>query len=234
MSKILPLRALATAVILCGCGLISLRAEAAGTPGPDDLFALPVALLHGLRAFVVYVLAPALVLVAIAHRPLIARLRRLLPRLEARLEALRQRLPGHDTSAPPHAPFSEPEELAAATKTRMTEIHGRLRHIAPEMLPAFAEYRAAQTRLLAESTRSTTALACARFTLLSGLAQIEAATEKLSVVLDDATKEYALGNYADTLEKLTGAAMECLCGVRARAKLGAETPVSLAGGTGAL
>lgn len=230
----IPSRRSAAAAILLGSPtLLTLRAEAAA-PGPEDLFGLPFALFRGLEGLALYVVAPLLVVAAIAHRPLIATTRRLLPRLRQRLDALRRRLPGTAPEAPAAPAFCEPDELAAATKARMTEVHGHLRHIAPEMLPAFADYRAAQTRLLAEAARNPAALACARPTLLGGLAQIEAATEKLSVVLDDATKEYALGNYTDTLEKLTGAAMDCLCGLRARARLGAATGVSLVGETGTL
>lgn len=234
MTKISPLRPLARAVTLCGTGLVTIRAEAGGTPGPEDLFALPIAVLQGMQMLVIYVITPTLVLLVLAHRPIIAMARRLQPRLQARLDALRERLHRRARKVLPPVPFSESDELAAATKMRMTEIHGRLRRLAPEMLPAFAEYRAAQNRLLAETARNPGALVSTRFIVLNGLAQIEAATEKLSVVLVDATKEYALGNYADTLEKLTGAAMECLCGLRARARLGAGSGVSLAGGTGML
>lgn len=237
MSTILSRRSAAAAALFGGAAILTLRAEAAG-PEADDLFAMPFALFRSLEQLALYILAPALVLGAIAHRPLIAALHRRLPRLLARIEALRDRLSRRLSPPAPVTPaaatFSESAELAAAIKARMTEVHARLRRIAPEMLPGFAEYRAAQSRLLAEAANTPAAMACARPTLLGGLAQIEAATEKLSVVLDDATKEYALGNYTDTLEKLTGAAMECLCGVRARARLGADPGVSLAGETGTL
>lgn len=161
-------------------------------------------------------LAALLALVAL-HRPLLANLRRNWPHLAARLGRYLPDLPERPRHVPRFAtnlPESDSAALIASAKQRMTLVHHNLRQTAPELLPPLAEYRAVQNRLLAAIAKAEGEAEAAQELVISGLAQIEAATSKLSVVLPDTTKEYAFGNYADTLERLSGEAMDCLCGLR--------------------
>lgn len=216
--------------------LISMQAEAAAVASPEALLPLPAALFAFGRGAAVFFLAPAALAAVVWHRPILAAARRLWPRLAATLGPYLPKLPErprHEVQAP--APDTSPAGLAATlaadAKARMTSVHRTLRQIAPELLLPFAEYRAVQNRLIAAAAEAGAAPlpagACAHQLILSGLMQIEAATGKLSVVLGDATKEYALGSYADTLERLTGEAMDCLCGLRAAAKREAPPEVQL-------
>lgn len=142
--------------------------------------------------------------------------------------ALRQR-PGPLAPLAPAKHLAEGGDLPAAVKLRMTEVHRQVRRLAPELLPVFAECRAAQLRLLQDQPgRAPEARREAETALIGALVQIEAATRKLSVVLPETTKEYALGSYADTLEKVTGETLDCLIALRARTR-GALRGVQIGG-----
>ncbi|SOC10951.1 hypothetical protein [Rhodobacter maris] len=108
--------------------------------------------------------------------------------------------------------------LDAEVKLRMTEVHRLLRARAPELLPVFADCRAAQMRLLSELRRAPAQRIQIEAELIGGLVQIETATRKLSLVLGSATNEHTLGNFADTLEKLTSETLDCLVSLRARSR----------------
>lgn len=162
-------------------------------------------------------------LTASALPRMLAALARYLPSLFGTMRPAPQRAP-----APVAAPAPMPEDrgtLINSTKARMTLVHRNLRQIAPELLPPLAEYRAVQNRLLSAIADAPSGAEHARKHVLGGLEQIEAATGKLSVVLADTTKDYAFGSYADTLERLSGEAMDCLCGLRAVAKCDASPEV---------
>lgn len=230
---------------LIAAALLALRAEAAALDGSEAFFAAPLALWHFVQGALIFFVLPALVLGAIAHRPLARALRPRLPQIEAaideaideaparfhaRLIALIVRhRPARFRAAPEGAPQAGPfhrsappaptiADFAQELKARMALIHRDLRAVAPELLPPLAEYLALQNRLLAEAGRDGAATAAALRHLEPGLDRLEIETGKLSVVLRDATKEYALGSYADTLERLSGEAMDCLCGIRAAGK----------------
>ncbi|MGD9917036.1 MAG: hypothetical protein AB7U46_03385 [Paenirhodobacter sp.] len=245
MHKSFSLPLLSSGAAILGSALLTLRAEAAPSPS-DALFALPLALWHFLQGALVFFVLPALVIGALAHRPITRALRPRLPALANAVESgcrqLRERaralvtlhrpapLPAAAGTAPIAGAFhrrggaqtahntAAPAEFAITLKARMTAIHQKLRVEAPELLPPFAEYRALQKRLLVESAAGEPARSAALRQLEGGLLRLEAETGKLSVVLPDATKEYALGSYADALERLSGEAMDCLCGIRAAAR----------------
>ena len=244
MHKSLSLPLLFSGAAILGSALLALRAEAAPSPS-EALFALPLALWHFLQGALVFFVLPALVIGALAHRPITRALRPRLPALAAAVESGCQRLreraralvtlhrpaplpaaagaaplggPFHHRAGVPTAPDTAPAEFAITLKARMTAIHQKLRAVAPELLPPFAEYRALQKRLLVESAAGEPARSAALRQLEGGLLRLEAETGKLSVVLPDATKEYALGSYADALERISGEAMDCLCGIRAAAR----------------
>ncbi|MBZ4024061.1 hypothetical protein CKO11_16550 [Rhodobacter sp. TJ_12] len=223
MFKTLPPPVVSMAFALGLSAFVALGADAAQT-GPETMTNMPWALAGFLRGTAVFFLAPAAVAAVLWHRALIRHGHALMLRLSIRLPALRpQRAP-----APEAAPLAPAKHLAAggsidhAVKLRMTEVHRQLRALAPELLPVFADCRAAQARLAAEIRRGgATGVetgAEAEQLLIGGLVQIETATRKLSLVLSTTTKEHALGNFADTLEKLTSETLDCLVTLRARAK----------------
>ncbi len=173
-------------------------------------------------------LAAALGVVAQFPRLLLGHLHAAAVRLSIRASALRRR-PGPPGPLAPAKHLAEGGDLAEAVKLRMTEVHRQLRRLAPELLPVFADCRAAQLRLLQDlRRRPAEARREAETALIGALVQIEAATRKLSVVLPETTKEYALGSYADTLEKVTGETLDCLIALRARAT-GAPRGVQIGG-----
>lgn len=229
MFKPLSFPILSTTSALGMAALIALHAEAAASTEAQTLATLPQALAGFLRGSALFFLAPLALAAVLWHRTLIELGAAALAQIEARMSLLRPALPPPEALAPAkHLPLTD--DLAATLKARMTAVHRQLRHLAPELLLALAEFRAAQTRLLAESNRRPDALATARGPLVGALVQVENATRKLSVVLGSEAKEYALGAYADTLEKLTGETMDCLIGLRAKAR-GVPSELQLAGET---
>lgn len=175
--------------------------------------AAPEAAPPALAGPVLWALA-ALLTLLVADRLLLARLRSALSRLAERLGFWRPEPPHHAPQLAPSRPESDSAALIASVKQRMTLVHRNLRQNAPELLPPLADYRAVQNRLLSAIATTEGGTECAQNLILLGLSQIEAATSKLSVVLPGTTKEYAFGSYADTLERLSGEAMDCLCGLR--------------------
>ncbi len=183
---------------------------------------------------VALVLAPLAMAAVLWHRALVSHAHGLAIRLAIRASALR----GTRPMPSPPMPLAPAKHLAPTggnldetLKLRMTEVHRHVRALAPELLPVFADCRAAQARLCHEVRRYPAARTETEALLMGVLVQIEAATRKLSVVLPGATKEYALGNYADTLEKLTSEMLECLMVLRAPAKEGVQG-VKIGGGAG--
>lgn len=173
-------------------------------------------------------LAAALGLMARCLRVLLDHLQAATVWLSIRAAAWRQK-PGAPAPLAPGGSLATGDDLAEAVKLRMTAVHRQLRRLAPELLPVFADCRAAQLRLLRDlRPRPAEDRRAAETALLDALAQIEAATRKLSVVLPGTTKEYALGTYADTLEKVTGETLDCLIALRARTR-GAPRGVQIGG-----
>lgn len=218
---------------LLAAGLVALSAHGASAEPPalaELPGAAPETLAAALREGALVLAAPLVLAAALWHRALRDMGAVLLARLDSRLapRGAQHGAPAEVLAAAKHLPLSD--DLGANLKARMTEVHRHLRALAPELLPAFAELRAAQNRLLSEARRHPGAAAATSAQLIGGLVQIEAATRKLSVVLPSEAKEYALGSYADALEKLSGETMDCLIDLRARAK-GAVGGMQLAGGT---
>lgn len=220
MFKALPTPLVSTATALGLAALLAMQAEAAASGEPQPLAALPGAVVAFLRGSAVFFLAPVAVAVALWHRPIVSHLHGLAIRAAIRLSALRPAPEAREPHCPlaPAKHLAQGGDLAEEVKLRMTEVHRQIRRLAPELLPVYAECRAAQARLLRESRHHPQGLPEAEALLIGALVQIETATRKLSVVLPDATKEYALGSYADTLEKLTGEALDCLSGLRSPSK----------------
>lgn len=200
-------------------------ALAAAPPPPEAVWTL----LHGAAAACLTPLALAAV---VFHRPLVSRAHALAVGLSIRASALRPAPKAPDRPPEPLAPakqLADGGDLAEMVKLRMTEVHRQLRRLAPELLPVFAECRAAQLRLLHDlRARPAETRRDAETGLIGALVQIETATRKLSVVLPETTKEYAFGSYADTLEKITGETLDCLIALRARVK-GARRGVQIGG-----
>ncbi|TKD25068.1 hypothetical protein FBT96_03510 [Rhodobacter capsulatus] len=215
-------------VLAAALGLGALQAQAATGAASQALAPLtetPWGGFGGLAALCVTPLALAAVL---CHRRLIGHLHAATVQLSIRASGLR-RSPGPRQPLAPAKQLAEGGDLAEAVKLRMTEVHRQLRRLAPELLPVFADCRAAQLRLLHDlRPRPAEARHEAETALIGALVQIEAATRKLSVVLPETTKEYALGSYADTLEKVTGETLDCLIALRARAT-GAPRGVQIGG-----
>lgn len=226
-----PFRVSAAARLALATGL-SLCAPAAFGAEPQVFSALPVALWHLPGSAPVFLATPLALAAVLFHRPLISNLHALAVGLSIRASALQPAPKASDTPLEPLAPakhLAEGGALADLVKLRMTEVHRQLRRLAPELLPVFADCRAAQVRLLHDlRNRPAEARLDAETGLIGALVQIETATRKLSVVLPDTTKEYALGNYADTLEKVTGETLDCLIALRARTK-GAPRGVQIGG-----
>ena len=215
--------ALAAALALPAAG----AASASVPPVPE-----PEALWRGLRGAVVICVTPLALGAVLFHRPLVSHAHALAVALSIRASALRPAPKLSDRPLEPLAPakhLAERGDLAEGVKLRMTEVHRQLRRQAPELLPVFAECRAAQVRLLhALRNRPAEMRLDAETALIGALVQIETATRKLSVVLPETTKEYAFGSYADTLEKITGETLDCLIALRARAR-GAVRGVQIGG-----
>lgn len=218
--------------------LMALPAKAAPVTAPEALGNLPGTIWAHVQGMAIYLPAPLAMAAVLWHRALVSHAHGLAIRLAIRASALRRVVP-LQAPPPPLAPAKHlaqaGDDLSETLKLRMTEVHRQLRSLAPELLPVFADCRAAQARLCREARCHTPAHTPARVEtealLIGGLVQIEAATRKLSVVLPTATKEYALGNYADTLEKLTSEMLECLMVLRAPAKEGVQG-VKIGGGAG--
>jgi len=211
---------------------LSLCAPPAFGEEPQLLSALPRALWHLPGGVTVFLATPLALAAVLFHRPLVSNIHALAVGLSIRASALQPAPKASDPPLEPLAPakhLAEGGALADLVKLRMTEVHRQLRRLAPELLPVFADCRAAQVRLLHDlRARPAEARLDAETGLIGALVQIETATRKLSVVLPDTTKEYALGNYADTLEKVTGETLDCLIALRARTK-GAPRGVQIGG-----
>jgi len=216
-----PAVSLATALSLAAA--LSLKAEAAMSAEPQVLSALPLALLSFSKGSAVAFFTTLAIGAVLMHRTIVSHAHALAVRISIRASALRPLPAAPNGPLEPLAPakhLPQGADLAEVVKQRMTEVHRHLRRLAPELLPVFADCRAAQVRLLHETRARTESRIEAETLLIGALVQIETATRKLSLVLPDATKEHALGNYADTLEKVTGEALDCLIALRARAKAG--------------
>lgn len=224
--------ALSTAAAI-GLALGALSAtEASATADMHRLVALPGEVWNFISASTALLVTPLALAAVLLHRPIISHTHALAVQVSIRASALR---PAPKATEPPLEPLApakhlaERGDLAAVVKLRMTEVHRQLRRLAPELLPVFAECRAAQVRLLhALRARPEADRIDAETALIGALVQIETATRKLSVVLPDTTKEYALGTYADTLEKITGETLDCLIARRTPVK-GAPRGVQIGG-----
>ncbi|MFD2173488.1 hypothetical protein [Rhodobacter lacus] len=203
-----------------GTGMISLLATATGSAAA----VAPLARARTLQALIVFGPAALALVVALLlwHRQILGQLQVWGAQVAIRLSALRP-APAAPALTPVLTPVLAPAKhlaqgrgLEAEMKLRMTEVHRQLRARAPELLPVFADCRAAQLRLLSELRRAPAEGAQIEAGLIGGLVQIETATRKLSLVLGTATNEHALGNFADTLEKLTSETLDCLVSLRAR------------------
>ncbi len=232
---------------------IAMRANAAGAPTQDALFALPLALWPYLRGALLFVVLPVLIVVTFLRQPIASVLRRFWPGLEERLPALfadsfSKRLEMEYSAQPaPRRPVGlwrrtpapadltqvelpeNAEDFPDEIKHRMREIHRTLRDAHPVALPLFADYRAMQNRLLAEIALHPAGRGYGYRHLAAGLEKLEAETRKVSVVLPGATKEYGLDDCSVLLEQLTGEAMGCLCKIRLAKRAGAGSGQSITG-----
>ncbi|SOC20068.1 hypothetical protein SAMN05877809_11150 [Rhodobacter sp. JA431] len=218
MLKTLPPPAVSVALALALSAFVALDAEASASTEADTLANLPSAIFGFLRSAAVFFVAPVALAMLFWHRNLISHAHALILRVSIRASALRPAPVDEPTPLAPAKHLAQGGHIDHEVKLRMTEVHRQLRARAPELLPVFADCRAAQARLLSQARQHEEGLPEAERMLIGGLVQIETATRKLSLVLDDATKEHTFGNFVDTLEKVTGDTLDCLIALRAHAK----------------
>lgn len=198
--------------------VLSVASLAAGPVMADPATGVSETVQLGHDGALAYMLAPPLLSLLVAlllwRRQIGAQFQVLTARLALRVPARHR--PVAATSPAKLAParqLGHSRGIEEDVKRRMTQVHQKLRMLAPELLPVFAHCRAAQMQVFAQTRHAPAAEVAA--TLIGGLVQIETATHKLSLVLGTTTKEHAFGNFADTLEKLTSETLDCLVSLRA-------------------